>query len=396
VKYRHFSSERGAILPVVIIGAFVVTLVGTALLNAGVMERRLVTTSLEKEQAFYLAEAGLERTLWNLKQDFESGDRDWTDHEINGVAVGQADEENWRILQYGVAPYQPELGAGVYLVELRYIDTDEIWIRSTGIVGDKSRTVQMHAKIANVSPWNNAIFAGKGATAGTAITGNAIIHGSVHILGRDFESDALVMDSFGDAGIRNNYDDIPVDLAARAPDCPTTVLDGETVESLEAELRVKQGTVGLSGTATVGKENLAGNPYKEMMDGVYVTDGYGGNQGANNVYSDNGTENPYDLGDAIQFPSLLQPYVDPVTQIAYSIHMDYLDANSLQITKFQISSDIPSFGVDSLGEYDPQTQRRAGDNWIEWDSNACLLTINGIISVDGDVLDLAKKDETIE
>jgi hypothetical protein len=39
------------------------------------------------------------------------------------------------------------------------------------------------------------------------------------------------------------------------------------------------------------------------MDGVYVSDGWTGNQGANQVFSDNGTSEGYDLADLVDFPN---------------------------------------------------------------------------------------------
>jgi len=56
-----FNSETGAILPIVIILTLALTITGLALLSAGVMENSLVRREIHKNQAFYLAEAGIER-----------------------------------------------------------------------------------------------------------------------------------------------------------------------------------------------------------------------------------------------------------------------------------------------------------------------------------------------
>jgi len=134
------NSESGAILAIVIILMLALTITGIAFLNAGVMEYRLVGREVHKNKAFYIAEGGLERTIWNLKQDFVNGSEDWTDGEINGVPVEDTTAE-WKILQYGADPYEPALGAGVYKVKLKYVDNDEIWVKSTGTVKDVPRTV---------------------------------------------------------------------------------------------------------------------------------------------------------------------------------------------------------------------------------------------------------------
>jgi len=301
--------------------------------------------------------------------------------------VGEADDDGWGLLDYGESDESP-LGAGSYVVKLKYVDEDEIWVRSTGTVKNIPRSVQVYARMGNLSPWNNAICAG-GGMAGRVINGNVSVQGSILILGEELGPDDLAIDMGGTAGIRNNYKDMPPDLAARIPECPTTSFDGETVESLNAILRVKHGKVGLSGTATVGEENDSNNSFKETMDGVYVTDGYGGNKGTENIYSDNGSGNAYDLGDTIEFPSLMDSYVDPVTGTPYSTYLEYLDNNSLHITSEQLPENKISSEVDSFSFSN-------ADGSISWDQSNSKLVVHGIIYIDGDSLELGKKNNPIE
>ncbi len=392
---RKVNEEKGVILPMVVILMLALTITGLAFLSAAVLEHDLAMREVHKNKAFYLAEAGLERTLGNLDGDFENGNRDWTVGEINGVRVGGADADGWRVLQYGDPPYESDLGDGSYLVKLKYVDDDEVWIRSRGTVEGIPRTVQIYAKIVNVSPWNNAIFAGTGMTAQAVIEGNARIHGSVLVLGDNMGSEDLALDMSGGGGMRNNYEvglagGMPLELAAKVAECPTTSFNGETVESLDAMLRVKQGKVGLSGTAVVGEEDWMGNSFKETVDGVYVTHGYGGNQGELNVYSDNGTGTPYDLGDAFEFPSLLglSPYINPVTGLPYATHLEYLQDNSLHIPAGsipgnQLSGDLAHF--DASNGYGSIT-------W-DWDDveEKGILTVDGIVYMEADSLVLGQK-----
>ena len=143
------------------------------------------------------------------------------------------------------------------------------------------QTIEVYAKIVSISPWNNAIFAGAGA-AGAMVNGNVNISGSVHILGTGLQSTDLAVDLGGTAElIGNNYEDLSASLKAKVPALPTTLVGGETVETLYAELRVKRGIVGLSGSSSVGDANDPGDAYKETVDGSFVTDGYGGTQGDN-------------------------------------------------------------------------------------------------------------------
>jgi len=61
MRRKSSNSESGVILPIVIILALALTITGLAFLNAGVMENSLVRREIAKNQAFYLAEAGIER-----------------------------------------------------------------------------------------------------------------------------------------------------------------------------------------------------------------------------------------------------------------------------------------------------------------------------------------------
>ncbi len=162
----------------------------------------------------------------------------------------------------------------------------------------------------NVNVWRNAIFAGSG-QAGNLINGNVAIHGSVHLLGDDLAAGDMAiasLDMGGTSLIHNNYTGLTADLAGRVPALPTTYVNGELVSTLNATLRVKNGMVGLSGNSEIGAVNVAGNGTKELMDGIYVSDGWTGttvdaNGDPTSVYSDNGWDNGYDLADTLSFPT---------------------------------------------------------------------------------------------
>jgi len=181
------------------------------------------------------------------------------------------------------------------------------------------------------------------------------------------------------------------DLRTRIPsNIPTTIeLNGDTVETLNAKLRVKHGIVNLSGTATVGDPDVPGNEYKETLDGVYVSDGFGGNQGANNVYSDNGTEQPYDFGEGtFKFPLLTETYSDYEGNTydcggSNCTYLEYYTNYGLNITGSaddadrltkvsSITSDTESFSI-------PETDPYSYDNYIIWDKDTCVLEVEGII-----------------
>ncbi len=317
--------NKGSMLSIsyLLITAFI--MLGAAFIVMSINGSRTTERQKRTTLVFHIAEAGIERILYDLRQDYVNDltNPSWMDGNINGFAIGP-NTTNFYNVGYG----STSINGGSYTVQLRNVSgsADAIWARSTGTLGDVQQTIEVYAKIINVSPWNNAIFAGRG-SAGTMINGNSNVYGSVHILGTGLQATDFAINLGGTPVIvGNNYSNLPAALRAKVPALPTTVVNGETVETLNAVLRVKRGIVGLNGSGTVGRANAMGNAYKETVDGTYVTNGYGGNQGTNNVYSDNGVNNAYDLANVSSFPSLSDPYG------GYSSYQQYIRANSLVIT----------------------------------------------------------------
>jgi hypothetical protein len=138
----------------------------------------------------------------------------------------------------------------------------------------------------------------------------------------------LSFEATGTAAVQNNYNGMAGVISSRIPELATIPFNGEDVETLDAEMRVKHGRVNLSGTAHIGDPDApGGSPLeKETMDGMYVNDGYGGTAGSSQVYSDNGTADGYDLPEGtIKFPSLND------TSYGYPDHRAYLLDNALII-----------------------------------------------------------------
>ena len=269
----------------------------------------------------------------------------------------------------------------------------------------------------NVSVWNNVIFGGVG-QAGKSINGNVAIRGSIHLLGdgeeyTDTDSDGhwddyeLYTDSnsdgqynlgetytdndgdghrdsrepfvdvngnglrdpaltvtdmaeelLGTANVGNNYNGMPIDLRSRIPNPPQVTYGGETVDSLSAKLRVKHGKVNISGSASVGTPDISGNTQKETMDGVYVSDGFGGNKGSASVNSDNGYSNGYDLGDGVVTLPVIDSGAYTIDGVTYSNYLAYLQANGtvyagdLNVNKgtaLTISGPKGSLTIDAAG-----------------------------------------------
>ena len=154
--------------------------------------------------ALGIAEAGIERAVYDLRQDFVADltSPSWSDGVINSYVIGP-DTGNFYSIPYS----STTLNGGSYAVQVKNIagETDEIWIKSVGTFGDEIQTLQVYAKMNNSSIWNNAIFAGAGA-AGAMVNGNVNIRGSVHILSSGLSSTDTVISMGGTAElVGNNY-----------------------------------------------------------------------------------------------------------------------------------------------------------------------------------------------
>jgi len=406
------TNQKGMALLTTLIFVFILVTFAVALLTMTSNDTKLSALQRDSTKAFYIAEAGIERTLYNLNEDFKIS-KDWDNQddsedpnyrEINGYSLVDGDLGEFREINYITDPpigYEVPFGEGTYTVSLKINSYNNVTIKSKGKHNNRpTRYVQIDAKMGELSIWDNAIFAGRGQS-GKAINGNVDIRGSVHILGTEGTVAVEALDITGTAGIGNNYEGMDSDLRSRIKDPPTNGLGDQT---LNAKLRVKHGIVNLSGTATVGDPDVSGNSYKETLDGVYVDNGgddsFGGNQGADNVYSDNGKEQPYDFGEGtFTFPTLDDDYINPddgASSPGYS-YKNYYDDNGLKITNISsISSDTESFHYpDPEG---PDTGPDVNGNYINWDQETQTLTISGIIVIDVDGIDFAigKKNDSIE
>jgi hypothetical protein len=318
-------------------------------------------------------------------------------------------------------------------------DTSYAYVTGTATYSGKTRTIREFLGAKDYGVWNNAIFAGTGAT-GRSINGNVDIRGSVHMLGdgepytdtnkdgvwtaaesytdrnrngvwdpgesfTDTNGDGvwtaaepyndvnkngvyddplqateLTSDLSGTGKIGNNYSGIDSTIKSSIPDIPKK----NGVATLSAEVRVKHGQLALSGNATAGESgSVDGGSSKATLDGMFVNDGYGGNKGTANVYSDNGTTNSYDLSALNMTMPLLSgigalPYTDD-TGTVWSDHKTYLNTKSLSITETEVTSSTSSFSHSD------------GTNSISWNKTTGVLTINGIVKVP-DGFQVGKKD----
>ena len=386
---EKLSSSKGNILISLLV---VITFlgIGAALLLVSVHESKIAERHRLSTIAFHIAEAGIESALYELRQDFitATSTPSWSDKDINNCAaiVGYdigPDYNNFYNLPCSSASFQ----GGSYSVSLKNVaGADDIWVNSTGRINDVSHTITAYVKIKNLSPWDNAIFAGSGAS-GTMINGNVDIRGSVHILGTGLTDGDLAFNAGGVANIvGNNYSTLVASLKVKVPALPTTIFNTETVETLSAELRVKKGKVGLSGAASIGENNDPGDAYKETVDGVYVTDGYGGNQGANNVFSDNGTTNGYDLGDSVIFPSLS----DDAPQDSNYTNQSYFKADAKILTT-ELNGITAASNFEHYDDANSNGIFDAGENGISMDGSGNMY-ISGKVYIESNSVNIGGSD----
>jgi hypothetical protein len=194
---------------------------------------------------------------------------------------------------------------------------------------------------------------------------------------------------------------------------PTTIFNGETIDTLNAELRVRNGLVGLSGNSEVGEVDIPLNSVKETMDGTFVNEGWTGNAVIDDgdrgdplsVNSDNGWDEVYDLGNRVPLPVLEDDWRDyytgakvPYPSSSRNYQHDEYFSEVLSGTPYpgsitiDTSSDFYYNGTRPL-DANP-ANRQPTDDYIYFDSTADLLRINGQIEIEGDLTFTGKGNDT--
>ena len=142
------NNQRGIILIAAYLVVVILLILGSAFITGSISENRIADREKDSILAFYMAEAGIESALYDLKQDFGNGDADpWRDGDINGNTVGPSD-----VNFYSLYGGEISLGDGSYDVELKNVagKDNEIWLRSTGNYGSiTNKTIQVYMKMVN-------------------------------------------------------------------------------------------------------------------------------------------------------------------------------------------------------------------------------------------------------
>ena len=110
-----FSNQKGMALLATLIFVFVLVTLAVALLTMTNNDTKLSTLQRESNKAFYLADAGIEDTLWKLNTSTDNG----------GMGI------DWR---QSTAYPDPGTATEYYQVTIESIDAENIKINSTGVV----------------------------------------------------------------------------------------------------------------------------------------------------------------------------------------------------------------------------------------------------------------------
>jgi len=406
---QRCSSERGVALLLAVLILFVVSVLGATVVQLGGVDYALSGNYRANTVAFHLAESGMQTAAADLLADYSADPsnnwlRDWVDTSGGATVRDPFPDPADTVINghsltatttspnpYAGLPYSlggtAALGAGEYerlvwlppvVVSSDGVDTLEFRLRSIGT--DPSRetpaTVMIDGVLVVELGDNGGIRAGVSlgdGDGGDVLKGNNLhIAGSVIVLG---DGDTRVK-LLGRSSIVNNYsgiDDLADGLgtlATKLPALDAADFNGETVETLDAFVRIKDARLQMGGNASIGAADATGNALKETVDSLYSDDLPGANR---DLFAD--SVGPYDLGDEASFPSLYAPYVDDQG----AGHASFADYLSSQAYTPGLGGDLIIDGDTSSFSYvDP-----GGRGSISWDRSSLLLTVDGIVKVNG-------------
>ena len=336
----RLQTDNGSALILAIMVMLMLTVLYMASVRTSINDMSIAENHTDRCTAFYIADGALELAVSTMNQYPYLLNDDSLETLINRFS---------------------SLEGYSFQVELNRSGSD-VTLTSHGTSEDANAIVRVMVKRVRNSHciWNNILCGGTGKNK-QLINGNVSLHGSVHICGDSLQATDPALVLSGGAGIFNNYKGMNATLSSRLPPLDTVTFNGEVVYTLNAEVRAERGRIDLDGTGQVGAADQSGGipPIKETVDGCYVTDGFGGNSGEVNVFSDNGTSEGYDVEGGIDFPSLNDSYTDPSSGVTYPTYLNYLQSNALVIggdlTLMQgvslplMSNEFGSISMDTYG-----------------------------------------------
>lgn len=334
---KEIDDERGMALIISLLVLVVLTLTAMGGLFTATRGMQLAGNTKSSEMAYFVAEAGLERAVfkfidqYRLNENFPTTgspfdiDSDLkTDAGVSGgvctntelddfVCAGGSltDKALWAdIANRTIAFYTAEDSDGASVPGKGHIGVEKVlWHHdtrneNTNLLGSNSRyevytyryhkrsvfilsigkvgndgddsqaiaAVEYELRISSDQILDNAIFAG-GSGSDKSINGNVAIHGGVHVLGEGLAPNEIAVDLSGTARIHNNHEGMPAEFDTRMD---ALLLNASGEQSLEAKFRVKNGLVKIGSNAAGIGDDEQDNGAQDTMDGVYVNDGFTG------------------------------------------------------------------------------------------------------------------------
>ena len=415
-------SADGVALLITVLILFVVSLLGATAVNLGRVDYALSANYRSNTAAVHLADSGMQATAADLRADYNNDPANsalsgWVNLGARpplvanpfpnpvGTAVNGYVLRRVRISPnpYPGVPYS--LGTPVALGTGTYTRT--IWLPPTVSVSGGAATLNFRVRsegtephpetpattiidgvvrvdVTDVSGYATAMFLGPG-DKGRVVSGGIMrVAGPMVVIGEPARGRGrkkrVTELELGDLSeILNGYNGIAAAdalgaLAGKVPPLALQQYNGDTVAALNTALHLKDVDLVVPPTASLGRQDVSGNRYKETLDGVY-TDGTV-DPTPPNINVDHVA--PFDLGN-IAFPSLSTPYTDPASGAHYASYAAWLNTQAyspLGRKDLEITSSTASFSY-----VDP-----TGHGSLSWNAASETLTISGVIRIDGDII----------
>lgn len=384
--------EGGAALVIALFIITVLTVLGLLTLNTSIVEVKMAANQKISSQAFYAADAGLERGLSNLIQDFENDSgagSPWgnSTYAVAGTVTETANSGSaafdvnvrsmdmylnspavWRLNFTGGT----SVGKGSYQLYLYKVSPTEVYLMSyaTGLGGVAA--VEYHLKVEDLSPYNNAIFTGAG------ITGH--FQGSVDLAGSIYSRGNI--SASGNLGFYNNYADAHNGLGGLSGLLPA-------VTDLDAKIRVKGGDFTLGGSASVGTSSADGAYSNINVDGTMT---WGSQTSYYDEFSSEVPDVPMptildglngEFGSAFISNCIAsEGYGGSDSNIAREIYEDWATGTGCFATSDSVGVVINS-DVTISGSTASFSNVDAYGNGISWSKPSKILTIQGNVVING-------------
>src|SRR3989338_6064579 len=127
--WNKLDDNRGSLLILSYLVIFALLALGAAFIAMSVNENRIAERQRRTTLTLHIAEAGIERALYDLRQDFvnDASSPSWADGDINGMALGP-NTASFYTITYGAG--STSLNGGSYAVQLKNVTSigDAIWV----------------------------------------------------------------------------------------------------------------------------------------------------------------------------------------------------------------------------------------------------------------------------